>query len=161
MRYLIALILFCSSVAYGDETSIKYGLGAFHSAEPSPGLVKLVSLTWQRPAFNEHLIQQTEGGFFIDAAGGDRRSSAFAFQSFGLNVNVGYFYVQNLIGAGFITCPDSYLGGPFQFTEDLAIGVKDEHGYSIGLDYKHISSAGIYPINRGRDFFTLRLSVPF
>ena len=161
MKKLILLFLI-SLNARGEDLSLKYGLGIAGSAKDSPSEVKVFSLTLQRPLIGNHLIDQYELGFFSDSRQDlGRQHSAFGFYSVGLNVDVGYFYAQSLWGVGAITTPDAYLGGNFQFTQDLSAGIKDSSGYSIGLDYKHISSAGLELPNKGRDFMMIRLSLPF
>lgn len=63
-------------------------------------------------------------------------------------------------GPGFITQRDSYLGGYYQFIEDVSIGIKDQFNL-FGVGYQHISSAGLETPNRGRDYFYFKAGVRF
>lgn len=56
-------------------------------------------------------------------------------------------------GIGFISDTDVYLGGHLEFNHNLYIGIKDKHDKSIGLSYRHISNAGLFMPNVGRDFY--------
>jgi hypothetical protein len=104
-----------------------------------------------------------EAGFWADNSGRQgAKSSAFGSYSVGLEPTVGSFYVNFFQGVGLITHPDTVLGGPFQFFEDIGLGIRDlERGISIGLQYKHISSAGIFQPNLGRDTFGIQLMIPW
>jgi hypothetical protein len=53
------------------------------------------------------------------------------------------------------------LGGPFQFNHDFLLGVRGDNGALIGLDLKHMSSAGIEKPNVGRDFLLIHVELPF
>jgi hypothetical protein len=71
------------------------------------------------------------------------------------------FYASCFVSGGFLTRKDGYLGGPFQFSEDLSVGYKSEDNIRFGINYKHISSAGIYRPNRGKDLVGIGFSIPF
>lgn len=76
------------------------------------------------------------------------------------------FYYKNLflsvfMSGSFISPKDSYLGGHFQFHEDLYFGIKTNSDIRISTFFKHISSAGIYTPNRGKNSTGLCLSIPF
>lgn len=154
----LALLLVPSTVFAGSYG--KYGLGVFESAAYSRVAVKTFSLGYEEDWFGP-FIHQYEVGMFSDTSGHGRSSTGFGFMSVGVEVNPGYLVVRSLWGIGAITTPDTMLGGWFQFTQDLLLGVRDNKGNMIGLDYKHISSAGIYPINRGRDLLTVQVEIPW
>lgn len=140
---------------------IKYGANVPSEAEKL-GRTKALFLSYQDKLFGP-IIQQYEGGFWFDNSGIEgRRSSGLLGYSLGVNANAGSFFAQALVGPSLITSTDSNLGGPFQFNNDFGFGIKDqETGGSVGITYKHISSAGIELPNKGRDFIMFRVGVPF
>ena len=71
-------------------------------------------------------------------------------------------YISGFLSAGFLTAKDGHLGGPFQFSQDVNVGFRAlESDIRIGLTYKHISSAGLYKPNLGKDLIGLGLFIPF
>lgn len=159
MALLFKLFLLLSLPAASDETVISYGLGIFHSAEHSPVETKIVRLA-RRQDFDSVSYWQLEGGLWVDIDGEGRSSSMFGAASVGIKVDMRPFFFRNSLGVGFITAPDVYLGGAFpQFTEEFTLGAEGTNGTSIGLAYKHFSSAGIVSPNMGRDFIILSIGV--
>lgn len=143
-----------------SEFQIKYGLGISRSAEKSNAEVKLISLA------NKHDITsifggKVEAGLWTDSAGGGRKGSWFGGYAIGVDINPSVFFAQAYIGPAVISTPDSYLGGRFQFMHDASFGLRDDKRRSIGLCYKHISSAGIYNPNIGRDIIMIKLDIPW
>jgi hypothetical protein len=162
MKYLLILSIILSVNLHAD-LAIKYGLGVAQSAKDSNSETKVISIAYQEQiAFLEYLIKQYEVGAYIDSRQDlGRRSSGFATASLGVHVNAAGTYCQALWGVGGITNVDSYLGGNFQFNQDLSVGFRDNNGAMIGVNYKHISSAGLYMPNVGRDFLMIKMSVPW
>jgi len=143
------------------ESFIKYGIGVAGSAKDSIAESKTIALGYKEKLLGA-FAYQLEGGFWTDSRKDlGRTGSAFASSSLGLNIEAGYFYTHAFCGPAVITDKDSMLGGHFQFNNDIGLGVKDKDGYSMGVNYKHISSAGIFTPNQGRDFLTIKLGVPF
>ena len=138
----------------------QYGLGVFHSSDYGKGETKSFSLGYEEDWVGP-FIHQYELGVYADQGGHGRSTSGFGNMSVGVEVNPGYFVARSLWGIGAITTPDSMLGGWFQFNQDLLLGVKDDKGHIIGVDYKHISSAGIYSPNQGRDFILIHVEIPW
>lgn len=138
----------------------KYGVGILSTAEYGPEAAKFISMGYVGDWFGP-FIHQYEVGIFADSSGHGRRSSGLGFYSVGVEVNPGYLLLRSMWGVGAITSPDSMLGGWFQLTQDLTLGFKDNKGKAIGLNYKHISSAGIYDPNKGRDFITVVVEIPW
>ena len=60
-----------------------------------------------------------------------------------------------------ITNTDARLSSVFQFKHTVGVGVRDYRNVEIGVDYSHISNAGLSLPNAGRDLVQLRMSVPF
>ena len=166
MKKFLYLALMIPTLALAQDKDLetqsffKYGVGVFNSAENSSVEVKTLSFGRQQP-LGSIFIWQYEGGFWSDARTDVGRSgSGFVNASAGLNVNFGYMYTQSLWGVAYMTSPDSFLGSHEQFNQDFSAGVKDGRGVSIGLNYKHMSSAGIFMPNQGRDFMSVRLGFP-
>ncbi len=154
--FLILTLLFCPAKA---DTVFKYGLGVFASAERSPTEVKYLSLGEQHPWFGP-FITQYEGGIWTDTAGNGRKGAGLFSMSTGIKVH-NPIYVQWLIGLALISRRDVYLGGNLQVNNELSAGVEDSDRNSIGISYKHLSSAGLFRPNVGRDFLLLRVSIPW
>jgi hypothetical protein len=159
MRWLLLLVLFVSP-AFGD-TVIKYGANV-PNKEENIGSTKSLFVADQDILFGP-FVRQYEFGGWIDNSGIEGRSSSvMASASLGVHVNAKYAFAQALVGPSIISDTDSNLGGHFQFNNDFAIGLRDpETKATIGLSYKHLSSAGIYKPNKGRDFIMFRVSIPW
>jgi hypothetical protein len=152
---IVALFILLFPSDAGAGTFYRYGLGVFHSEN-----TKAFSIGYEEDVFGP-IVRQVEVGGFFDQSGGGRSSSGFANYSLGVEVNPGYFLARSMWGVGAITNADSLLGGWFEFSQDLLLGVRDDRGRAIGVDYKHISSAGIYCPNVGRDFITVHVEIPW
>lgn len=161
MRFL-ALILALACADASADTVAKYGIGVARSADGGYSTTKHLSLARQSVAYGI-FVQQVELGFWTDAASWEgRRGSAYGDYSVGLEtLTESGIYAQALVGPALISTTDAYLGGHLQFNTEATVGVKGENGVSIGLLYKHLSSAGIYTPNVGRDFMLFRVGVPF
>jgi hypothetical protein len=160
-KYMSTFLLLLLATTSHAETYFKYGLGVFNSARDNRAEVKTFALGHQEKILNS-VVYQFEGGMWADSRGDlGRKSSGFGNMSIGLDVQAGYVYTQALWGLGFITTTDSMLGGNFQFNNDLGVGIRDQKGYAIGLNYKHMSSAGIYDVNAGRDLLYIKMGFPF
>jgi hypothetical protein len=159
-KYILAFITLFASLNVNASSFSKYGIGVFNTADYGTASTKVFSLGYVGELFGP-FINQVELGLFADSSGHDRKSSGFGFYSIGTEVNPGYLVIRSLWGVGMITSPDSMLGGNFQFTQDLLIGVRDNKKNMIGLVYKHISSAGLELPNKGRDFLTIQVEIPW
>lgn len=156
---LITGLFLIPNIAFSG-TFARYGIGVFRSNEYGSAAVKSFSVGHTESLLGP-VIQQVEGGYFGDSSGHNRKGSGFGNYGVGLEANPGYFVLRSTWGVGAITSPDSMLGGPFQFNHDLLLGVKGDNGALIGVDLKHISSAGIELPNLGRDFLLIHLELPF
>lgn len=157
------ILLKVSMVAYlpsaAAEELISYGLGIFHSAENWPTETKVFRLA-HRQEIDTMTYYMIEWGLWVDTAGNGRLSSTYVAGSIGVRVDLKPFFIANSLGLGAVAIPDAYLGGAFpQFTEELTIGVQGSNRTTIGLSYKHFSSAGIVSPNMGRDFVLLTIGV--
>lgn len=160
MNKIITVLLLLISPICHAGTFGRYGVGVFNSSGASQTAVKSFSVGYEERWVGP-IIHQYEIGMYSDPSGEDRKSSGFGFYSLGVETNPGYFVARSLWGIGAITTPDSMLGGWFNFAQDFLIGVRDDRGCIIGLNYKHISSAGIYQPNRGRDFVVIHVEIPW
>ncbi len=150
-------LIFISSVQ-ANELSFGLGLGIGNSAVNSSVETKVLTAShiWD---IYDGFYAKARAGYFSDKSGDPTRQSS-GFGSFGLGMLVDLKPIEVRVGYGLaaITTPDSYLGGQFpQFSGDLYLGVRDRVGNGIGVSYQHISSAGIWTPNVGRDFMILEV----
>jgi len=157
----LALTTLISCQALAGEAVIKYGVGVGNSAKTSKSEVVMGSMAYQQPFYGLFAQQVEVGGWGDRRADMGRQNSVFMGYSLGLNLNMGYLNAQAFWGVAGITNPDSYLGGPFQFNHDFAINFMDKRKVKLGVAYKHVSSAGIEKPNIGRDFFMIRVGLPW
>lgn len=152
--------LFLGRVANADETYIMYGVGIGHSAEYGATETKVLGMGFRDDLFLG-LHYQLEAGYFNDIVGGGRKSSGWAGLSVGVQVKAYPLTLRSMVGPAYLTTIDSYLGGHYQFNHDFFVGIHDKSGKSIGASYKHLSSAGIYQPNVGRDFVVIQVGLPW
>ncbi len=148
----------------GDSQADVYidgSLGMFQNGQPSPANVKLGQVGY-REFFDASFYNQIEGGGWVQTDRGDgRKSSGYVADQIGIQVENGIL-LRIATGPSFISTSDSFLGGHFQFKEDLFIGIRDkEDSVTMGFKYQHFSSAGFEMPNLGRDFMGLELSFPW
>jgi hypothetical protein len=157
--FLLSFLAFHASA----DTYFKIGLGTGNSGKDIITETKMASIGTQMRLFMEPFVQQLEAGIWIDSRRDlGRESSGFAGYSVGMHVlSKSGIFMEYLLGPSVITHTDSNLGGNFQFNHDIGVGVKNAKGYSLAFGYKHLSSAGIYMPNNGRDFATFRILLPF
>ncbi len=157
---MIIALLMVPTLQAEAGTYANYGIGIFHANDYNSAAVKSFSVGHNEQLFGP-VIYQYEGGYFGDSSGHGREPSGFGSGELGVEADPGYFVLRSLWGVGFITTPDAMLGGPVQFNQDFLIGVKGNNGAIIGLDYKHMSSAGLERPNLGRDFILIHVELPF
>lgn len=160
MKFMIFILMTMTLNAFADEYFLGYGLGMFNSADHSPAQVKTLNLGC-RSYFAPGFYTSYKGGFWIDNSPvSDRNGSIYASLGLGMKVEIQYIEMRAGWGLGAISSKDSYLGGNFpQFNGEIYFGFRDFTGHGIGLQYEHISSAGIVMPNKGRDFLLLQLSM--
>lgn len=158
MRYLY-LLLFIGNIVRADTYATGM-LGAFSTESGSKANNKFVNVGY-RDYLGFGLTEQYEIGGWWDASGNGRKGSIYGAYQLGLEVD-SFLLARFMVGPAFITSPDSYLGGAFpQFTEDLFFGLQGKNGNTLGVKYKHFSSAGIYQPNMGRDLLGVEISIPW
>lgn len=166
MRFLLPLLAAILILTYSTpapaEDYLLYGLGIANSAKYEQVETKVIGIGYRDQTILG-LTQQVELGHFSDSTQLDGRlSSWWAGYSLGIEVQSPTGLVLRLmIGPSLISTPDAYLGGYFQFNNDAFAGLRDESGKSIGVSYKHLSSAGLESPNVGRDFLLFQVAVPW
>jgi hypothetical protein len=157
---VLAALFFCSNWARGDDHSFKYGMGLINGERT--GTIKAFSLRQE-----SHLIYAahtaTEVGLWTDTGRAQgRKGSAFAKGQLGVKpgwTSIG-LYGKAFWGLQLQSSVDSQLGGIAQFSQDFGIGIRDESCF-VGVNYTHVSSAGIWKPNKGRDFMGLEMGITF
>lgn len=160
---LIAVFYIFAIVAYkaaADEVYSSAMIGVFNSGKNSLSETKLVSFGVRQDLFMG-LVQQFEGGGWIDIAGHGRQSSPYAAYQVGVETSH-VITARVMTGPCIIGSPDSYLGGVFpEFKEDFFLGIRGDNTNTVGVKYQHISNAGIFNPNVGRDFMGVEVGVSF
>lgn len=158
-----ALISYCTIMLLTEDSYAEdyatAAVGVFNSGKNSHAETKFANLG-HRGDLGLGLTYQLELGGWVDTTGHGRASSAYGAAQFGVETD-GEVFARVMTGPALITNPDWYLGGPFAFTEDFYLGLRGRNGNSVGLLYKHISNAGIYNRNVGRDLAGVQVSIPF
>lgn len=160
MKTLLLILTLVATPAMAD-TVAKYGVNVSKDKE-NMGSVKSIFIADQQRIAGP-IIRQYEIGGWVDNTGIEgRKSSLMLGPSIGVDVSNDTLFAQALVGPSMITNHDSALGGPLQFNNDIAFGVRDpQTKATVGLDYKHVSSGGLELPNRGRDFLMFRVSLPW
>jgi len=158
MRKLLPLLLFLafSSLASADAV-VNVGVGKGIFGAPGTPFERSVSGGYQWVIGTDFFVRP-EAGWFEDLSGHGESSlwvspliGVRTISHFGpeLHIAVGPAYLQN---------PDQVLGGHFQFSLEGGVGISDGKT-SLGLEWKHLSSAGIEMPNQGRDFISIQLRI--
>lgn len=142
--------------SYADDLVLDGGIGVLNSGKKSLSETKMLTLGIQGDLIGPLKDRAVIGGW-LDNSGKGRTGSAVTSGQLGFEVNSGGLVAGIFTGPALISNPDVLLGGPFQFMDDLHIGIQDRSGYYIGLMYRHLSSAGIETPNIGRDIVSLEL----
>jgi hypothetical protein len=107
---------------------------------------------------NDFLKNQIEiGGWNTNIPG--QKSSLYSAYQLGYRTR-SQLYLQFFTGVAAISNVDNRLSTNFEFKHDLGVGFKTLKDMGIGLDYSHVSNAGIKTPNLGRDFIQLRVEFP-
>jgi hypothetical protein len=152
---LLIVSLLLSSTTYANEY-IKYGVGL----NGVPGATKSLFVGYQADITQVFMYQLEMGGYRdtnqVQGAVG------LVSASIGVNtISTSGVYMKVFFGPCFNTQGDSRISGNFQFNNDIELGIKGINSFSIGLDFKHISNAGLLSPNQGRDFLMLKLQLAY
>ena len=161
IRFLTIIALLFSTNSFAKKGSFSsYGVGVFDK-NSSTADVKLFSIGYQ-DEWLWFLDQKYEGGLWADTRRDiGRSSSGYIAYSIGTEASRDWFYIHSFWGLALITHTDSKLSTPYQFMQDLGLGFEGDNKVRIGLNYKHISNAGIKEPNRGRDFLQIKIQIPY
>lgn len=159
VAWTLALMYLFHQTAKADDYSFKYGMGLLDGSPT--GQIKLFA--FRNEAHELYAIHSArEVGFWVDNVGNGRsRGTAFGKYQFGVKPGpeVGV-YGKAFWGVQLQSGTDSELGGILQFSQDAGLGIRDETSF-VEAGYGHVSSAGIFLPNRGRDFVTLSCGIRF
>ena len=158
MKYLILLLMLVPylSFAQDDQLVLDGGVGLFHSADKGLSETKMMTLGVQEDLWGPIKDRAIVGGW-IDETGDGKSGSALLGGQLGFEVNNNGWVGSIFSGPAMISNTDVLLGGNFEFVDDLHLGMQDQHGYYIGVMYRHISDVGLTPVNIGREFIALEL----
>jgi hypothetical protein len=160
IAFTVLVLLALSGKVHAEEVFGSFGVGVFNSAKSYPSEVRDIYVGWRKP-IAQGTYFQAKGGMWADAGGSGRTNSGFFSAGPGMLVDLRPIQIRAGIGATFVTNPDTYLGGPFALNEEVYIGLKDPVGNSIGIVYDHISNAGMYQNNMGRDMVSFQIGQEF
>lgn len=104
--------------------------------------------------FNAFLKSRYEIGYWKDPV---NSSSVYGSYQIGLVATNKTLYADFFTGPSLITTPDARLSTPFEFKHDLGIGIVGKEKVRVGINYSHLSNAGIREPNRGRDSIQVKL----
>lgn len=151
----VLIIAYTTNVFGYDGTYIKYGVGVDN---PNLG-AKLMSFGYQAPLLLL-MDYQLEGGVYNDT-NQSQGPIGFGNADFGFSAMGDNVYAKAFFGPAFVTSTDSRLSSIFEFNHDFELGIIDHRGVSVGMAFKHMSNAGIWGSNLGRDFGLFKVQIPF
>jgi len=155
----LVLLLGCSARA--ESISFNYGIGTFLPHDTSLATVKAFYFSKQQK-INDIFRTKYDLGVWADRRGDvGRKSSIFGTYSVGARAEALLFYAECFWGIGALSGPDTMLGSWWSFNQDLSFGLIGVNDVTIGLNYKHMSNAGLASPNKGRDFFVIKAAIPF
>ncbi len=155
----LTALFYLTSHADAGDYAFKYGMG-LNDQKPT-GSIKLFSLREESYEVGP-IYSAKEVGLWVDRISSDRNGACFGKYQMGVKPgarNRG-IYAKAFWGVELQSSTDSQLGGIIQFSQDAGLGIKDQDSF-LEAGYTHISSAGIWSPNIGRDFITLSLGVSF
>src|ERR1035437_7564634 len=141
-RIIALFLLFLCGTAYSqsDQMALDVGIGILNSAYNSLSETKTLSLGIQEDLYGP-LKQRGTVGLWIDNAGHGRSGSAFVSGQLGFEVDREGLIAGVFSGPALLSDTDVYLGGHFQFMDDIRLGLQDKQNNYIGVFYRHFSSA--------------------
>jgi len=136
---------FGTAIAHANDRHIETGSKNIEFGYTNP-------LHWGR-------FQAGLGGWEDRSGWPGAEGSIYGQTSFGIEPDLGEWYVNYHIGPSYISTPDTMLGSRWQIFQELGLGVVDWHGRRIGIVIKHWSNGAWWGrrINKGRNFLNLRV----
>lgn len=147
------LVLCWATLTYAGESPLgaKFGLGMLGGSRTSE--IKIFSLRSESPVEDTALHNAQEAGLWTDTRGDlGRKGALFYKYQVGVKPQSEHVYFKAFAGPSLQSSTDSQLGGILQISSDFGLGFQDQGSY-VGLSYSHFSSAGVFKVNKGRDFF--------
>jgi len=149
----ICLIIYSTPIR-ADNALVDFGVGVGNSSGS-----RILSVGVQEDLLTVFKVRWITGGW-LDRSN-DRSSSGYVFGQMGAEIDSGSVLTSVFIGPGLITEKDDLLGGNIEFLSSLNIGLQDKNRNYLGVGYRHVSNAGLYEPNIGRDFVVLEFMCPF
>lgn len=150
MKFLTLIFLFCLH-ADASDLVLRFGIEPVKKSG-SYSDVKQLSLGYEA-SISDNTFWKIDVGYWTDNRT-NASDAAYLAPALGLVIRPWIFKMKVFAGFAAISDTDNYLGGHFQFYEGLYLGLFEGKA-SIGFDLFHLSSAGLYAVNKGRNFFTL------
>lgn len=152
---LLAILMFMAS-ARAEDYSAKFGPGIVNNE--TNGGTKMFGIRREEEIM-DGVTDAVELGGYVDNLGDGRKGAAVLKAQLGVRPG----QKEGLFGKAFfgpcgITSTDSQLGGNLQFCTDVGLGVRDKDTF-MSIGYAHISSAGIFMPNHGRDYLLFEMGV--
>lgn len=152
------MFVFTSRHANADDVSFKYGMGLLDGSPT--GSIKQFSFRDEHYLFYG-IHSAGEGGLWVDNLGGGRKDAVFGKYQLGVKPGAETgVYAKAFWGVQLQSSVDSRLGGYAEFSQDAGVGIRDAFSF-VEAGYTHVSSAGIFAPNYGRDFVTLSMGLRF
>jgi hypothetical protein len=157
MNKLFILFLLMVSCTASADIVLSVGVGKGITREAGTPFERAVALGYEH-RFKQGFFVRPEVGYFMD-------NSGQGLSSFWAGPLIGVAAVSTVgptlhlaIGPSYLHHPDQILGGHFQFSLEGGISLLDDN-FSIGLYWKHLSSAGFEMPNKGRDFIVAQVRI--
>ena len=149
-RIGLILALLFSALAHGaDQIAFKTGVGTTTDTKSA-----VYSIGFENKIQGDSFYKLDFGAWTDNEA--THQSAPFFSPVVGYHLgDADGFSFNPVFGILIMGYPDSVLGSPFNFTEELAIGYKH-----VSIGWKHISNGGTASPNKGRDYLFLNIGFP-
>lgn len=151
---LAALLATAPAAHAGEESYITFGAGIFEVLDDTHDSTEF-RLEYRASNFWKSLYPSIGLMYNTDDA---------VYGVFSLNYDV--YLHENVVltpytGVGVYEESDSKnLGGPIEFRSGLEVAYQADNGARVGVNFSHMSNAGIYEKNPGQESLVLNVSVP-
>lgn len=167
MKYLLYLAILAgflagSTISHADEVFLGYGTEMFSNTSIGEPGVEYFTGGYRQEHWTGLYWQSKVSLASIGRNDYGVKTTGLLASGLGFRLQFGECEARVGESISLITTPDKYLGGIFpQFNGELYLGARDKSGLGLGVSWNHISSAGIYLPNRGKDFLAVELSQRF
>ena len=88
--------------------------------------------------------------------------SYYVFAQFGSVLHpFEWMYIDHYFGPGYISKGNEKISGGLNFSMHMGMGWRDpDSGTTVGMNWKHISNAGLSKPNKGMDFLLVQVGYP-